>query len=386
MAIRVNHKEKALRLPAKSRLASASTPATFAEQLSGAIAGMGKRVKAREVTFFASQLSLMLEVGTSVSSALEALREQSKNPAFKEVIQALVRDVAEGRQLSDAMKRHPRVFDQVFVSMIRAGEAGGFLKEMLERIVEMQEKRRAFFVQARTALTYPIILCIVGAVVVVFVLVGVLPRFTMFFEGKEHLLPWTTRSLMAMSSSVRAYWWAYLLGAVGLAIGWKFWKDSKPGRALLDRFWVSSPIVSQLYNKICVRQMLRTLGHLMASRVSLLEALEVTRSTMKNHYFTHFVDGIMDRVKQGGKFSEPFADYPYIADTVKQMVATGDETGNLPPVMLRIASAYDNEIEEELKTLSSIIEPLGLIIMGIVVGLIVSSIILPLFRIAQTIH
>ena len=127
MAIRVDHKEKALRLPVKSRLASADKPASLKEQLSGAMAGMGRRVKYREVTFFASQLSLMLEIGTSVSSALEAIRDQIKNPAFKEVIEALVRDVEEGRQLSDAMKRHPRVFDQVFVSLIKAGEAGGFL-------------------------------------------------------------------------------------------------------------------------------------------------------------------------------------------------------------------------------------------------------------------
>ena len=386
MAISVNHKEKTLRLPVKSRLDSASKPASFIEQLSGAIAGLGRRVNYREVTFFASQLSLMLEIGTSMSSALEALRDQIKNPAFKEVIEALLRDVEEGRQLSDAMKRHPKLFDQVFVSMIKAGEAGGFLKEMLERIVEMQDKRRAFFVQARTALTYPSILCIVGAVVVVFVLVGVLPRLTVFFEGKEHILPWTTRYLMAMSSSVRGYWWVYILGAMGLAVGFKFWKDSEPGRALIDRFWVASPIIAQLYNKICVRQMLRTLGHLMASRVSLLDALEVTRSTLKNRYFTHFIDEITAHVQQGGKFSEPFADYPYIADTVKQMVTTGDETGNLPPVMLRLARAYDNEIEEELKILSSIIEPLGLIIMGILVGLIVSSVILPMFRIAQTLQ
>jgi type II secretory pathway component PulF len=378
MAISPNRKT-----PALSAKTLGAPPKSASEQWGGIIRGFGRSIKSREVIFFTSQLSLMLEIGTSMNNALSALRDQTKNPAFKEVIQAMVRDIEEGRQLSDAMKRHPRLFNNVFVSMIRAGETGGFLKEIIDRIVEMQEKRQALIAQVRSALTYPVVLCIMGILVVVFILVGILPKFTAFFEGKESILPFTTRFLMAMSASLRGYWWAYLIGGTGLAVGLKFWKDTEQGQALIDRFCVSAPIVARLFNKIYTCQLLRTLGHLMESQVPLLEALEVTRATIKNRYFTNFIDRIMDHVQQGGKLSEPFAAYPYIMDTVKQMVATGEEAGNLPPVMLRLAKFYDEEVDQELKTLSSIIEPLGLIVMGAVVGLIVSSVILPLFKLSR---
>jgi type IV pilus assembly protein PilC len=382
MAISLNSKEKAPRLPVKGQPASLLKPGPLIKQWSG----MRRPIKPREVILFASQLSMMLEIGTSLNNALSALRYQVKNPAFKEVIQAMILDIEEGRQLSDAMKRHPRLFNSVFVSMIRAGETGGFLKEIIDRIVEMQEKRQALIAQVRSAMTYPLVLCILGILVVVFVLVGVLPKFTTFFEGKENILPFTTRFLMTMSASVRGYWWAYLIGGTGLAVFLKFWKDSEQGQAVLDRFCVSAPIVAGLFNKMYTCQLLRTLGHLMESQVPLLEALEVTRATVKNRYFKDFIDSIMANVEQGGKFSQTFGAYPYIMDTVKQMVATGEEAGNLPPVMLRLAKFYNTEVDRELKSLSSIIEPLGLIVMGAVVALIVSSVILPLFRIAQAIH
>ncbi len=378
MAISPNRKT-----PPLSAKTLGAPPKSASEQWGGIIHGFGRSIKSREVIFFTSQLSLMLEIGTPLKNALSALRDHIKNPAFKEVIQDMLRDIEEGRQLSDAMKRHPRLFNNVFISMIRAGETGGFLKEIIDRIVEMQERRQALIAQVRSAMTYPVVLCIMGILVVVFILVGILPKFTVFFEGKESILPFTTRFLMTMSASLRGYWWAYLIGIAGLAVGLKFWKDTEQGQALIDRFYVSAPIVARLFNKIYTCQLLRTLGHLMESQVPLLEALEVTRATIKNRYFTNFIDRIMDHVQQGGKLSQPFAAYPYIMDTVKQMVATGEEAGNLPPVMLRLAKFYDTEVNQELKTLSSIIEPLGLIVMGAVVGLIVSSVILPLFKLSR---
>jgi type IV pilus assembly protein PilC len=344
------------------------------------------RVKAKELIFFTSQLALMLEVGTPLTSALAALEKQSKNPAFKEVNRLLHRDIEEGQQLSDAMRRHPRVFNHVYASMIKAGETGGFLKEILERLAEMQEKRLALIAQLRSTLTYPAILCLVGLLVVVFVLVGVLPKFTTFFAGKEKILPVTTRFLMVLSASLRGYWWAYIIIALGLAIGFKLWKESDPGQKVIDRVCVSGPIVSRLYNKIYTCQLLRTLGHLMQSQVPLLEALEVTRSTIKNRYFTLFVDRITEHVEKGGRFAQPFTTYPYVLDSVKQMVATGEEVGNLPRVMLRLAEYYDIEVDRELKNIASLIEPLALILLGGVVGLIVGSIILPLFKLAGALH
>ena len=346
----------------------------------------GRRIKAREIIFFTSQLSLMLEVGTPLTSSLTAIENQTKNPAFKEVIKAMGRDIEEGLQLSDAMRRHPQIFNSVFVSMIKAGETGGFLQKILDRLAEMQEKRQALIAQLRSTLTYPAILCLVGLLVVVFVLVGVLPKFITFFAGKESILPITTRFLMVMSHSLRAYWWVYLISTVGLILALKIWKESEPGQALIDRFCVSAPMVARLYNKIYTCQLLRTLGHLMSSQVPLLEALEVTRATIRNRYFNRFITQIVDHVEKGGRFAQPFTTYPYILDSVKQMVATGEEVGNLPTVMLRLAGFYDTEVDRELKNIASLIEPIALMLLGGVVGVIVASVILPLFRLAHAVH
>jgi type II secretory pathway component PulF len=346
----------------------------------------GKKVKSGEVTFFISQLALMLEIGTSLTDALRAAADQTKNPAFEAVIRSMQLDLEEGRQLSDAMSRHPKIFRSVFVSMVKAGETGGYLKKILERTVEMQEKRQALITQVQSTLTYPAVLCVLSTVVIIFVLAGILPKFTVLFEGKESVLPFSTRFLMAMSASIKQYWWVYLVSIAGLIVALKFFKDSELGQALIDRFFVSAPLLSRISNKIYTAQLLRTLGNLMESQVPLIEALKVTRDTFSNRHFRLFIADITSHVKQGGRFAQKFADYPYVMESVKQMVATGEEVGSLPNVMLRLAVFYDNEIEQELKKISSMIEPVALIVMGVVVGLIVSSVILPIFKLSHTIH
>ncbi len=345
-----------------------------------------KPVKNKELIFFYAQMSLMLDIGTSLNEALKAAANQTQNVVFKEILQKTMLDIEEGRQFSEAMKRHPKVFPAIIVSMIKAGETGGFLKKTLDRIVEMQEKRQAFIAQLRSTLTYPIIISTVGFGVVIFVLTGILPKFTSLFEGKEALLPLTTRIMLALSDSLRGYWWAYILVAVGLVILIIFLKNSNQGRAVTEKFLISTPLIAKVTNKVYTLQLLRTLGNLLESQVPLLEALTVTRGTFTNRYFCYFIDRIRDHVEEGGKFAHTFANYPYILESAKQMVVTGEETGNLAAVMLRLAEFYDKEVERELKTVSSMIEPLALMILGAVVGLIVASVILPLFKISSAIH
>ena len=378
MAISLKRKASS---PLAARISSA-TRFDWAQRL-GSTLRFGRQVKPTELIFFASQLSLMLEIGTPLSKALAALAKQTENAVFKEIILALQQDIEEGRQLSDAMRRHPFVFNNVTVSMIQAGESGGFLNDILNRIVELQEKRLAITTQIKTALTYPAFLCVIGFLVVVFVMVGVLPKFTAFFAGKESILPFHTRFLMTASGSLREYWWIYILLCAGLAVSLKLFKESKQGQALIDRLLVRAPLIARLCNKIYTCELLRILGHLMESQVPLLDALAVTRGTVRNQNFRRFIDQIKEHVKQGGKFSKTFADYPYILPSVKEMVATGEEVGNLSRVMLRLAKFYDGEVERDLKKLAAMIEPIALTVLGVFVGLIVSAVILPMFKLAH---
>jgi len=343
-------------------------------------------VTSSEQVFFFSQLSLMIEIGTSLTGGLQALAAQSRNPAFKAILLAMLKDLQEGRQLSDAMMRYPNVFNRVLVSLVKAGEAGGFLKNSLDSIVVMIERRQALITQLRATLTYPVILCLMAVAVVIFVLVGILPKFMVLFEGKESLLPPTTRVLMALSITLRGYWWAYLAGGGALIVLGAAFFRSPPGQALKDRFLVSTPLVAPTFNKILTCQLLRTLGNLMESQVPLIEALAITRTTFTNRHFAAFVDQLRDHVHAGGTLAHMFARNPYVMETVKQMVATGEEAGKLPKVMLRLAEFYDSEIQSDLRLISSLVEPAALVVIGAVIGLLVSSVILPIFRIAGTVQ
>lgn len=348
--------------------------------------GFTRPIKPSELLFFTSQLSLMLEIETPLNVALKAIRDQTDNEVLKGVIEAVIGDIEDGRQLSDAMKKHPRVFSSVFTSMIRAGESGGFLKEILDRIVDIQEKNQALVTRLRSALTYPAVLCIVAMLVIVFIMLGVLPKFTAFFAGKEEVLPGITRFFMVVSVSLQSYWWAYAGSGIGLLLGLALYRESPQGRNAKDWLIINFPLVARLSNKIYTCQLFRTLGHLMESHVPLIESLEVTRGAINNLYFRHLIDKIIIHVQEGGKFAQPFAGYPYLLESVKQMVATGEEAGNLSKVMLRLTDFYDAEVDQELKIFASMIEPVALIIMGVVIGLIVSSVILPLFKLAHVVH
>ena len=290
----------------------------------------------------------------------------------------MLRDTEEGGQLSQAMKRHPKVFDSVYTSMVAAGESGGFLKDILDRIVEILEKRQALITQLKSSLTYPLVLGVVSVIVIIFIMVGVLPKFNSFFMSKIEVLPWTTKTLMVLSDVLKTYWWIMIVSVIGIITGFILFIGSKKGRGIIDWLLINIPLIADLANRIYIAQFLRILGNLMQSKVPLLEALDVTQGTVTNKYFKQLVSDI--------KFSQPFSIYPYVPESVKQMIFTGEESGRLPKVMLRLAEFFDTEVEKNLKILASLIEPLALIIMGAVIGLIVSSVILPLFRLAHVMH
>jgi len=347
--------------------------------------GTGGRVSGKDLIYFTSQLSLMLEVGTSLTDAVRSLEKQTANPLLQSILQSLATDMEGGQSFSMALSRHERVFDGVFVNMVRAGETGGYLRDALERIVEMREKREALLAQVRSALAYPVILGAMSIVVVIFVLAGVLPKFMPLFAGKESILPFSTRMLMAASRSLSAYGWAYGLGAVGAAIGLRGFLLSRPGRGLRDRLAVTLPVIGPMTNKILTGQLLRTLGHLLESHVPLTDALTVTRMTMQNGYYRRLIEQVQEVVNGGGRLAQAFLSFAYMPGTVRQMIATGEEAGNVYPVMLRLARHYDGEIEQELKRAAALIEPIALIFLGSVVGVIVASVILPLFKLAHAI-
>jgi type II secretory pathway component PulF len=346
----------------------------------------GEKISARDQIFFTNQLSLMLEIGTPLNQSLSVIATQIKNKKFKKVIMNLLEEVEDGKMLSQALRKYPQVFSAEYVSLVNAGENSGHLREMLDRAMELQEKREGFITSLKGAMTYPIVLCIVTIGVVIFMLAFVLPRFTELFEGIEEVLPPTTKLLMAMSHVLRGYW--YLFPFLIAIIWWglrEFLKTEK-GRLSVDKLKVSLPPLSGIYIKIYLSQFMRTLGFLIQSNVPLMEALQITQRGASNLLFSKFIDKLSQNVEAGKGISPAFMEAPFIPETVRQMVRTGEESQKVDRVMLRLSDYYESEIETQIKKFTIIVEPLLLILMGIVVGVIVISLILPIFKLSKVVH
>jgi type II secretory pathway component PulF len=284
------------------------------------------------------------------------------------------------------MGKYPQIFSDVYVSLIKAGENSGELKDMLDRAVIVKEKQERFMDTLKKAMTYPLILCGVSVAVVIFLLTFVFPRFAVLFEEIADILPASTKLLLYLSKSIRSSW---LLAAIllGIFVGgiYAILKSTK-GKLMIDKLKLSFPMVKNLFIRIYLVQMMRTLGFLMGCNVPLMEALQITRRGVSNLIFVRFIDETATNLEEGRGMSQAFVDSEFIPESAKQIVKTGEETQNIAKVMLRLSDFYENEIEDQMKKFATIIEPVLLIIMGVVVGGIVMSLILPIFKLSKIAH
>ncbi|WP_321416869.1 type II secretion system F family protein [uncultured Desulfobacter sp.] len=346
----------------------------------------GKAIKSKDIVFFLTQLSMMLEVGISLSNAVSTIANQTGNAKFKAALLAMVDHIEEGNQLSDAMAIHPKIFKPVHINIIRSGETGGILNQALDNIIEIQEKNQGVMSQLKTALVYPSVLCVLAILVTIFVLVGILPKFMAFFEGKTDILPLTTQALMAASLILRNYWWACLIGVSAVVALGIYYLKSDVGKSHIDWLLINTPVVAKIANNVYTNLFLRIMGNMLSSNIPLSEALAIAEKSMTNRYYRRFVKTLHDNIEKGSSFAAGFLSNSHIQNSVKQMIFVGEEVGKLPAVMARLVKFYDMEIQQDFKKITSLIEPVALIFMGVVVWIIVSAVILPMFRLAGAIH
>ena len=345
-----------------------------------------RSISTRELIFFSSQLSLMIEIGTPLNQGLTSIARQIKNPVFKKAITGLVEEVESGTLLSTAMDKYPHIFSEVYISLIKAGENSGQLREMVDRAVMVQEKQEKFLSTIKKAMTYPLILCGVSVAVVIFLLTFVFPRFAVLFEEIKDILPASTKFLLYVSNSIRTSW-IYPVVLIGItAAGVYAFARSTKGRLFIDTLKMGIPVINQVFVRIYLVQMMRTLGFLMICNVPLMDALQITRRGVKNLVFVRFIDQTTRNLEEGQGMALSFTDSSFIPESAKQIVKTGEDTQNIPKVMLRLSDYYENEIDDQMKKFATIIEPLLLIIMGVVVGVIVMSLILPIFKLSKMVH
>jgi len=344
---------------------------------------MFRKVSEKELIFFTSQLALLMETGSSLTETLNAIESQMAKPALKEALHGVSIDVQSGKMLSTALAKHPKIFSTVYISMVRAGEMGGFLVEMLQRLVQILKLKDGLVTKVKSAMAYPVVLSLMSVGVVVFMMTFVLPRFAVLFEGKEEVLPITTRILIATADFITAYWPLILVGLVAMLAGAVFLGRSAKGRILIQKGMIRMPLVGPVCRMLYMSRLLRTLGVMLESGIPLLDGVDVTRGTVGNCEYAAFLDVVEQSVKEGKNLSEPFSHSDLFAPAVKQMVHTAEMTGNSGSVMVKMADHYDEEVEVRLKTLTSLLEPLIVVVMGSVVGFIALSLFLPLFKISR---
>lgn len=343
------------------------------------------RVKQSDVVHFATQLAVMVDSGVPIAEALDTLVQQTVNPTFQDILRQVARDVESGQPLSEALAKYPKQFNPMFVSLVRAGESSGHLGQMLNNVsdylVESYETRRTIV----GALTYPIFLLCLSVVVVVILMTVVLPKFTKIFASKHATLPLPTRVLMAMSDFVTGHWLPLLLGLVVLIGGAIIFLRSPAGRRLADLIKIRSPLLGGVCLKFYIARAFRALGTMIAAGVPVITALEIARRTAGNEQFRAVFDRAIDRVSEGETLADQFFCTDLIPVTTSQMVFAGEKAGRLGDVLIRVSGFCDRELKDAAKRMTTMIEPLLIAFMGVLVGGIAISLLLPLFTISRVI-
>jgi type IV pilus assembly protein PilC len=325
--------------------------------------GFGKRLES--VASFTRQLALLVSTGTPGD--------------FKRVLNDLLTTVQEGGQLSDAMAQHPDYFDAVCRSLICAGEQGGKLEVMLERLAKLIRQQAKVRKTIRGAMVYPILLSFIAVVVVTALLGFVLPRFEGLFKTLDTPLPVTTQWLMAASNALRAYWWAALAGIAAVIFGMKMWLNSQSGRLAWDKFVVRAPQIGRANRSFATARIARMLGTLLDGKVALLDALDLTRQSMRNSLYIALLSRAQEAVTRGENVSAAFSDPTLINASVSDALKSAERTGRMSTVLCSLADHMDEDNEVLVRTLTGLMEPVILIVMGLVVGLVAISMFLPLF-------
>jgi type II secretory pathway component PulF len=340
---------------------------------------LGKGKKLRNLAMFTRQLSVLVTSGTPLVDALGALERQATEPAWKDVVGSVRARVEEGATLADAMGEHPDVFDAICRSLIAAGESGGSFDKMLDRLALMTRKQLHVRSAVIGAMIYPCLLVVIAVNVLATMLLFVLPRFTGLFQTLNVALPPTTKMLVTASELLRAYWWAVPVVLVGGFFGGKFWLATPSGRKAFDAVALKLPMTGHIVRSFSTARIMRVLGVLLNGKVPLLDALGLTRQTVGNCYFVALVGRAEEAVTRGSTISSVFAESNLVSPSLVEAVRSGEQSGQLGPLLLNLSDFLDEENEVVIKSLTSILEPMIMIVLGVLVGFVAISMFLPLF-------
>lgn len=339
-----------------------------------------RKVGLRELTVFARQFATMVNSGLSMVRTLTILEQQTESQKLRGIVSDVRKDVEEGMTLSDSFNKYPETFSSLVVNMIRAGEIGGVLDDVLNRLATFFEKDLALRQKVRAAITYPLAIFIFAIGVIFFLVFFILPQFIGFFEGLDLVLPLPTRVLIVFTHVMTGYWYV-ILGVMALGLyALRTYVRTPAGRLNFDRYKLRIPVFGPLVRKVIVSRFTRTLGTLITSGVPIMQALEVVSKAVENRVVANAIDDVRSSIREGESIALPMQASGLFPPMVVQMTSVGEETGTLDSMLQKVADFYDAEVETTLSQLTSIIEPLLIIFLGFVVGFIVLSFYLPLYQ------
>ena len=350
------------------------------------VSALLKRIKPGEVSVATRQLSILLGAGVPLVASLDALISQITNPLLKKIVAQIKESVNEGNSLAFALSSHPRIFSSIYVNMVRAGEASGSLDVVLERLADLGEYQQALRSRFKAALAYPVFMFFIGTLVLFFLITFIVPNITQIFREMHHTLPIPTVVLISVSNFLKSFWWLNLLAtAVGIVIIRQL-KNTPRGRYVWDEVKLRIPVLGPISNKMAVARFGRTLGSLLKAGVPLISALQIVRNIVNNVIIADVIDNTVDEIQAGKSLASPLAQSRWFPSIVVQMISVGEQSGELETMLSKIADTYDRDVESQIMAMTSMLEPVMILVMGLVVGFVVISILLPIFEMNQMIR
>jgi general secretion pathway protein F len=342
---------------------------------------LGGRISSDEVAITTRQMAVLVGAGVPLVEALTALIDQVDHERMKRVVSDVRQRVNEGSSLADALGTHPKVFTNLYVNMIRAGESSGALEVVLTRLADFTESQARLRSKIIGTLTYPAAMLVIGSAIMFILFSVVIPKITKIFEDTKVTLPWTTRALIGFSSTIHDYWWVFILTFVLVLMGFVRWRRTPEGRAAYDGFVLTAPIFGSLVRQIAIARFSRTLATLLKSGVPLLTSLDIVRNILGNVRLAKVIDDARVAIQEGESIAAPLKRSGEFPPLVYHMVAIGERSGQLEEMLTNVANAYDAQVESKVGALTSLLEPVMIVAMGVAVAFIVFSILMPILQI-----
>ena len=349
-------------------------------------ASLFRRIRPAELSAVTRQLATLMGAGISLVSSLEGLISQITNPSLKKILAHIKESVNEGNSFAFALSQHPKLFSQIYINMVRAGEASGSLDLVLRRLAEFSEHQEALKGRLRAAMIYPIIMTIIAALALLMLVTFVVPKFVDVFSDMERALPLPTLMVIGASNFLQSFWWIILIAFIIAIIAAGRFKNTPRGGYIWDRIKLNAPVFGMINIKMAMARFGKTLGSLTQSGVPLISALQIVRNIVNNRLIADDIDIAMEEIQEGKSLAVPLAKSKYFPPVVIQMINVGEQSGDLENMLDKIAEIYEQEVESQISAMTAMLEPVMILVMAVIVGFIAFSILLPILEMSQMVY